>query len=512
MSPYRTHRGSIVWAAILVLIGVAFLLANLNIEVHPWQLLARYWPALIVLWGLVRLFDYVQARRHPETPAPRFSGADVLLLLLFLILGTVFSRLVREPWSQWRTEWGMHIGPSAWDNPFLHSYTFSRTFSQALPAGAPLTLVNPRGDVAIEGAKSGGVQGAVTDTIRAANEADAKKIDQQVQIQLVDQGGRYALHAGSDALNRGNVRLDWTIRVPAATSTEISTRHGAAQIGGLSGDQKVSIRSGSARISAIQGNVTIQNSDGSLAVTTVKGDVAVAAHGGALQASGVTGRITVTGFIENAHLSGIQQGVEIRSRRTTLSLAKLAGRLDWDRGSIAIAGVQGPLEIETRQKDINISDFTRALHISDRDANIHISSPVPPRDSIEVQLANGDIVMALPPHSHFALEAVSRHGEVSSDFKAPGLVMKQTGDTPSIKGAVGDGAPAIRLMTSYGTIRLVRETKGSPEAKPSGHGIEARQPKVSRGGAIAGGVMPLPIGGWLLRQSAAPAERFPREP
>ena len=98
MSGYGFRRGTIFWALTLITVGSIFLYQNFNREVHPWQIIAKFWPILIIFWGLSKLVDYLQAQAHPEVaPHALFSGSEVVLLLLILALGTLVSKLVLHP-------------------------------------------------------------------------------------------------------------------------------------------------------------------------------------------------------------------------------------------------------------------------------------------------------------------------------------------------------------------------------------------------------------------------------
>ncbi|MGH9326952.1 MAG: DUF4097 family beta strand repeat-containing protein [Terriglobia bacterium] len=461
MSPYNYRRSSFLWALILIAIGVLFLLHNLDPAIHPWHLLAKYWPVLIILWGVSKLFDYIAARLHRETSPPvRFSGAEGVLLILFLVLGTLFSHVVLSPRSAWKDEWEIHLGPGAWENPFLNSYTFTRNISQAVLPGAELSLANERGDIAIQGTNVEEVNATVKATIRAASEADAENINKELQIQILHQNGQYVLHPNLDALPRrgSSVRLDWEVRAPAASSADVSTRHGDILISGLEGPENLSVRSGDVHVAEAGGNVKIQETGGSADVRGAKSDVEVNGRGNDLQIADVSGKVTVNGtFSGSVRFQNLQQGVLLRAQRTEMEAGKQLGKLEMGMGSIKIKGIGGPLQINTRQKDIRVSAFKKGVSISDKNGNIHLLTSVEPRGPIEVNLQDGDILLALPAHSSFVMEAISAHGTVDSDFSAPGLTISQQGERPSIRGTFGQGGPMIRLSTSYGTIHLMRQ-------------------------------------------------------
>ena len=54
MSVYTYRHGSIFWALTLIGVGAIFLWQNFNSAIHPWQLIAKFWPILIIFWGLSR--------------------------------------------------------------------------------------------------------------------------------------------------------------------------------------------------------------------------------------------------------------------------------------------------------------------------------------------------------------------------------------------------------------------------------------------------------------------------
>src|SRR3989304_8678286 len=102
MSVYGHRRGSIFWALTLIAVGVIFLYQNFNPAIRPWHIIAKFWPVLIIFWGISKLLDYFHARAHPESaPLSLFSASEVVLLVLILLLGTLVSRVVLRPWHQW---------------------------------------------------------------------------------------------------------------------------------------------------------------------------------------------------------------------------------------------------------------------------------------------------------------------------------------------------------------------------------------------------------------------------
>jgi hypothetical protein len=485
MSTYVYRRGSIFWALTLIGVGAIFLWQNFNPAVHPWQVIAKFWPILIIFWGLSKLVDYIQAHAHPETvPPPLFTASEVILLVLILALGTLVSKIVLRPWQQWPASMGWDVDNEGFSGLFMNSYTYTQTFSHAAHPQPHILVVDRRGDVEVHAAGQATVDGVVKKTIWAPNEDDARKLSEQVKIEVVEEAGRYLVQTNLDSLPGGghNVRLDYTLRVPYATSTEVTAEHGDVILDGLKAEQAVTARHGDAHITNVEGLVHVGKGSGMMEVRDLKGSVEVEGRGSDVDIAGVTGTASINGeFSGDMHFRDISQTLRFKSSRTDMTAQKLTGRLDMEVGSLELNGIDGPFEISTRQKDITLTDFKHSVKITDTNGDVELRTSTPPTHPIEVDLRKGEIELSLPSSSSFQIDAASRHGEVESDFSGPALKVAKEGDNPTISGSVGKGGPAIRLDTQYGTIRLLRTgshppTPPTPPRAPAGDEKQAGNP------------------------------------
>jgi hypothetical protein len=84
----RRHR-SFVGPLLLIVLGVAFLLANLFPQFDPWPALFRFWPLILICIGLGKIWDSYYARQHAGEPTgPWVSGMGVawIVIAVFFIL------------------------------------------------------------------------------------------------------------------------------------------------------------------------------------------------------------------------------------------------------------------------------------------------------------------------------------------------------------------------------------------------------------------------------------------
>jgi DUF4097 and DUF4098 domain-containing protein YvlB len=469
MSAYTHRRGSIFWALTLIAVGLLFLRASFSPDLHPWQIIAKFWPILIIFWGLSKLIDYIQAQAHPETaPPPLFSGSEVILLLLILALGTLVSRFVLRPWHEWPGAIGVNVDDEDFGGLFLNSYTYTKTVSQTVRPQPHVILVNRRGDIDVSGGKRSDVEAVVKETIRAENEAEAKKLSGQLKYEIVEQAGHYEFRSNSDSLPNGGraVRLDITLHLPTIASTDITAQRGEILLTGLQGDQTLTASHGDLRLSQVQGLVRVHKSAGLTEIRDVKGNLELEGRGQDVEISEITGTVTVNGeYPGTMQFRNIGQTLRFTSSRTNLMVQKLKGQVNMERGSFDASDVEGPFEISTREKDISLTGFRHSVKIADNNGSINLRTAVPPTHPIEVDSKKGEIELTLPPNSSFVIEATSRHGEVESDFSAPTLKITKEGETPSITGSYGKGGPNIRLITAYGTVRIAREAGVEPAPK-----------------------------------------------
>jgi hypothetical protein len=85
----RRISGSIFWGLVFVVFGVLVLARNLGYPIPLWTVFSRYWPVLLIVWGLFKLVDSFGSGANGKRPL--FSGGDVAAIILVIIFGSLVS-------------------------------------------------------------------------------------------------------------------------------------------------------------------------------------------------------------------------------------------------------------------------------------------------------------------------------------------------------------------------------------------------------------------------------------
>src|ERR1700682_5838662 len=99
----RRHRRSVAGPVVLILLGVVLLLTTMR-GLHPQPPLhwfGTYWPAWIMLWGVIKLVEYQQAQREGTRPQGIGGGGGVLLVFL-IVFGMSATQASRFNWDEIR--------------------------------------------------------------------------------------------------------------------------------------------------------------------------------------------------------------------------------------------------------------------------------------------------------------------------------------------------------------------------------------------------------------------------
>src|SRR5271165_684222 len=173
-TPPSPPRRSIAGPVVLILMGVLFLLGTMGIlEWHNLgTLFARYWPALLILWGVLKLIEYEEAKRSGQ-PARGIGVGGVFLLLFLIMAGLIATQASRVNWKSIGDQ--IQLGDEdGLDEIFGGSaFNYSDELTQEIPAGSTLHVNDDRGTITINVVDSRTMKVSVRKKIHAEKKQDA---------------------------------------------------------------------------------------------------------------------------------------------------------------------------------------------------------------------------------------------------------------------------------------------------------------------------------------------------
>jgi DUF4097 and DUF4098 domain-containing protein YvlB len=252
--------------------------------------------------------------------------------------------------------------------------------------------------------------------------------------------------------DRTRVTSDLELTVPMGSSIEAHGRQGDFDIQNVNGAVDISSDNAGVRLENIGGDVRIdlRKSDIIRAIG-VKGTVDLKGRGQDVELQNIDGQVNVGGtYVGQVQLRNLAQPLRYEDPLITVSLEKLPGQIHMGLGEFTGNTLVGPIRLNARSRDVQISDFTQSLDLTlDRgDVELRPGKTVP---KIEVHTRSGDIDVALPAGTKFDLKASTDRGEAHNDFGEP-LTVDESHRGATIIG--NSGGPQVRLETGRGAVTV----------------------------------------------------------
>jgi len=450
---------------VLILMGVLFLLGTMGImDIHHLgSLFARFWPALLILWGVLKLIEYEQAKRHGQPT--RGIGVGGFFLMFFLIAtGLIATQASRVNWKNL----GEHIqlgDDEGLDEIFGGStFNYSDELTQEIPAGSTLNVSDDRGTITINVVDSRTMKVSVRKKIHAEKEQDAANYNTRTKPQLVVADKVVTLNANTQGAGDKGVTTDMDIFVPANTALVITSGRGSLTVAGMSSNIELNHRRGEVNVNDLTGNVTLNLSGSSARLGHIKGDVTIGGKANEISVEDVDGAVHLNGeFYESTRLVRISKTVSFHSSRTDMEFSRLDGRLDLDSGDLRADSMVGPMRLTTRSKDIALDGLSGDLRLEDSNGTVEVGLRKP--GNIQIDNRKGDIQVSIPPNTAMKVEARTHQGEIQSDFEE--IKVDNREKESSASGSIGTNGPKLVMNCEKGEISIRKGTVAvTPPAPP----------------------------------------------
>jgi hypothetical protein len=336
-------------------------------------------------------------------------------------------------------------------------------------------IENSYGNARVAGADGNEVRVSGRKTVRAFHQHDAEETGRRVRLEMTNEADAIVIRA----LQEGHrdisfVATDLEITVPKGARVETRGRQGDFDITGVNGDVDMESDNADIRLQDIGGNVRIElKASDIVRAAGVKGSVEIKGTGQDIDLEDIDGQVTVAGnYFGELQFRNIPRPVRfeggLRSRTSEFRVAASPGMIRMGRGNLMMQDVKGPVSVNARSKDVQISGFTDSLELRVDRGDIELRPGVTPLAKINAATDSGNIELALPEGARFVLKAIAEHGEVENDF-GDVLKVEESGEGKSrsavLVGATGTG-PELILRSERGNVRVRKSSPLDPPSAP----------------------------------------------
>jgi hypothetical protein len=458
--PMRPRHRSFAGPLVLIIMGIVFLLGNLHMlsweQIRHW--FAHYWPVLLILWGVIKLIEHLQAQRD-GTRASGIGAGGILLIVMIVVFGLTATQLDRVNWSGLRDE--INMDDDDFNNIFGDSYSYSDHLEQPFPANASLKVIDNHGAVSIHPSDDEKITVVVRKRVGADNQNDADKYNSQTKPTITTIGGLVTVDAKVEAAGNHPVETDLDISVPRKAQVTIISRRGDVNVTGRDGGVEISAQHSDTSVEEVTGNVKVSQEKGSLKAEQINGDVHVDGRLNEVTVADVKGSLQLDGeFQESIKLERIAKTVTFKSSRTDMEFSHIDGSLDLDSDELHADELTGPLHLNTRSKNIRLDGVSGDVRLQDDNGSVELAMRT--LGNIQIDNRNGDVQLSVPDKAGFRLDARARDGEIQSDFSE--LAINNDDHESHASGSVGNAQAHIVVNNEHDGIEIRRA--GAQPPKP----------------------------------------------
>jgi DUF4097 and DUF4098 domain-containing protein YvlB len=438
---------------VLIVIGCLFLLHNFGVHLPIWRAFGRYWPLLLILWGIIKLIEHADANRRGYRAAGIGAGSIFLLLLIIVFgLGAHYSHDVN--WGGVRDQ--IQIDDDL-GGMFGNAYTYDDTIQQAFPAGGSLRIVSDRGAINVQPSDGDLLKVVIHKKLYANSQSDADKYNQGSKPIVTVDGTSVLLNANTNGAGDHGVSADMDVYVPRQAALDVASRRGDLSVSDRKADVKVSGQRGDITLNTINGAAKLNLEKGSVRVSNVTGDVDIDGRIDDASVDNVNGAVKLNGdYFDDIRLSKIAKTVTFKSTHSDIAVASVPGDLEISGESLRGNDLTGPSKLVLRSKQVNLNGVSGDLELQSSNGDIEVqASNKLPLGKMTITGRKGDVTLVLPPNAGFELDATTRKGDISSDFGNV-KIDERGGGTSNATGTVGNGAGKVVINADMGDIKITK--------------------------------------------------------
>jgi DUF4097 and DUF4098 domain-containing protein YvlB len=452
------RRGSLFAPLLLIGLGVIFLARNIYPDLRLLDYLAKFWPLLLVLWGLLRIVEILfWAGNKQPLPAHGVSSGEWMLVVLLCLFGSTLHAVRNfSGWFPGTIEFGgLDVFGESYDYPVSGERTSTKT---------PRVVIESfRGNARIIGVDQAGGSTEVKVTghknIRSIDQEGADRADREAPLELVGDSGTVIIRTNQNrASGLRRVTEDMEITVPKGASIEAHGRNGDFDVHEIDGAVEITSESAGVRLENLGGSVRLDLTQSQMVrALNLKGSLDLKGSGSDIDLEHVAGNVTINGgYTGNVEFHDLGGSIHLTGPQTEFSAERIPGDVRMPLGNFNASNLVGPVHVQSRLRDVQISDFTNSMDVSVDTGDIDLR-PSLPVGRMDAHTRSGNILLALPKDARFALTATTGIGPIVNEFGPP-LTLEESRRSATLRGS--NGGSGVTAHTDRGQI-LVREASAN---------------------------------------------------
>jgi DUF4097 and DUF4098 domain-containing protein YvlB len=454
------RRGSLFAPILLIGLGLVFLARNLYPELRLLDYLAKFWPLLLVLWGVLRTAEIVfWASSKQPLPARGITGGEWMLVILLCCFGaTLHAVRGFAGWFPGTIELGgLDMFGESYDYPINGEKPTGKT--------PHVVIESFRGNARIVGTDGSAVKVTGHKTARAIDRDGADRANRETPLEVTGDSGTIIIRTNQNrASGVPRVTEDMEITVPKGASIEAHGRSGDFDIQGIGGAVAITSQIASVRLAEIGGPVRLELTPSqTVRAVNLSSSLELNGSGGDIDLENVVGGVTINGaYTGNVEFHNLSGSIHFKGPQTEFSAERIPGDVRMPLGNFNASKLDGPVRVETRMRDVQISGFTNALEVTVDNGDIELR-PTLPLGRMDVHTRSGNITLALPKDARFALTASTGMGSIVNGFGPP-LVLDEARRNATLRGT--NGGPDVKLRSDRGEITVREASPNEPPFEP----------------------------------------------
>ena len=322
-----------------------------------------------------------------------------------------------------------------------------------------------RGNARIVGADAAEVKVSGHKTVRSIDQDGADRADREAPLELAGDAGTVIVRTNQNrASGLRRVTEDMEITVPKGASIEAHGRYGDFDIHDIDGAVDITSEHAGVRLENLGGGVRLDLSQSEMVrAVNVKGSLDLKGGGSDIDLENIAGSVTINGgYVGNVEFHNLGGRIHLTWPQTEFSAERVPGDVRMPLGNFNASNLVGPVHVQSRARDVQISDFTNSLEVSVDTGDIELR-PALPVGRMDVHTRSGNITLALPQDARLALAATTRVGGIVNEFGAP-LTLEEDRRSASLRGS--NGGPGVTVHTERGQITVRQASPNEPPFQP----------------------------------------------